>query len=314
MTCTITWLDHTANIGKERFENVNNANILQAPAYGRAMAEICAQKPKIGLIDIDGQPAGYLQVLEKSALRGFLSVIALDRGPLWLDGYGTLEHFQAFLQAFRAEFPKRVGRAVRIIPEITAIQEVDKAMKNNGFRSQSAPYQSLIIDLDQDEEALKAAMKKNWRGMLNKAEKNGVTVDWATPQRHLDWLLKHYNFDKKTKGYDGASVELIQALAKEFSAEDALMIGRALKDGRAIGAVLIFSHGRGSTYQIGWNTQEGRNYGAHNLLLWQACLELKNRGFKTFDLGGVNDEGAHAVKTFKEGMGGQLFTLPGLYT
>lgn len=316
MICTIDWLDHTSNIGKECFENVNNANILQAPAYGLAMAGYRHQRqtPKIGIIKINQDTAGYLQILQKSAIRGLLHVVMLDRGPLWLDGYGDLEHFQAFLQAFRRDFPPRIGRAVRILPEIEAAPDVENILKTAGFSRKSQPYQTVFIDLKKEESALRAELKKNWRGALNKAEKQGVIVDWDSPKRHLDWFLKFYRFDMKTKGYQGASVELIKALADQFIPQNGLMIGRALKDGRAVAAILIFCHGRGCTYQIGWNTQEGRGYGAHNLLLWNACLRLQSHGFKTFDLGGVNDVGAHAVKAFKEGMGGRLITLPGLYT
>ena len=316
MICTIDWLDHTSNIGKECFENVNNANILQAPAYGMAMAGYKPRRetPKIGIIKVNQATAGYLQILQKSALRGLLQVVILDRGPLWLDGYGDLEHFQAFVQAFRRDFPPRIGRAVRILPEIQATPDVENILKAASFRRKSQPYQTIFIDLQKDKSLLRSELKKNWRGTLNKAEKQGLVVDWDGSKRYLDWFLKFYRFDMKTKGYQGASVELIKTLANQFIPDKGLMLGRALKDGRAVAAILIFCHGRGSTYQIGWNTQEGRLYGAHNLLLWNACLRLQNHGFKMFDLGGVNDTDAHTVKAFKEGMGGQLITLPGLYT
>ena len=93
-----------------------------------------------------------------------------------------------------------------------------------------------------------------------------------------------------------------------------MLIGRALSDDKAIGAILIFCHGQGATYQIGWSGKAGRDQGAHYLLLWDAISVLQNKGVKDFDLGGVNEDEAKGVKRFKSGMGGRLVSLPGIYS
>lgn len=280
-----------------------------------AMAELRYQRPRWGIIELDGQEAGIFQVLETGFCANMLHTVILDRGPLWFENFGKIEHFQLFMECFRKHYPRRPGRAVRVIPEMNASPEIDVIMKHFKFRKKSAPYQTLDIDLTLSPDNLRANLRKNWRTSLNKAEKAGLSVDWDTKGLHLDWLLKFYAFDQKTKGYKGPSVELIRALADHFVPHGQMMIGRAKNQAHhVIAAILLFSHGRGSTYQIGWNSQEGRNLGAHNLLLWQALLCLKDRGVTHFDLGGVNDTEAQNVKSFKQGMGGRLVTLAGLYT
>ncbi|MEM7651334.1 MAG: GNAT family N-acetyltransferase, partial [Pseudomonadota bacterium] len=224
------------------------------------------------------------------------------------------EHFKAFAAALRDHYPKRLGRSMRFIPEIAPSEEVDALLKTHGFRKKTKEYQSLTVDLTQTEENLRANLRKNWHSTLKKAEKSGLSVEWDEDGLHLPWLLKFYSFDKKTKGYDGPSVELLEALSKTFTPEKGMVIARAMLNKRAVGAILIFCHGRASTYQIGWNAQEGRKHGAHNLLLWNALLYLKARGATEFDLGGVNDEDARSIKTFKEGLGANLVSLAGLYT
>ena len=314
MFCSIRWSDDPTTIRKETFQKVNKTNLLQSYAYGLAMQHLNHQKPRYGLIEIDGKQAGFIQALENKALNGLLQAVILDRGPLWFDGYGDFEHFEAFLNAVRDHYPKRLGRAIRFIPEIEPTEQAEETLKKQGFKKKSEEYQTLMIDLAQTPETLRENLKKNWRGSLKKAEKADLKIDWDNQGLHLSWLMKAYDSDKKTKGYDGPSVELLETLAKYFVPENGLLIGRALYEERPVGAILIFCHGRGATYQIGWSSHEGRKYGAHNKLLWDAILLLKARGLTAFDLGGVNDTEAQNVKKFKEGMGGTLLSLPGIYT
>jgi len=314
MSCTIHWLNSPPNIRKEHFQKVKNANILQDPLYGLATAQMGSSKPKWAIFEIEGHEAGFFQILETGICANMLHAVMLDRGPVWFDGYGSHEHFAAFLTAFRKEFPHRLGRAVRLMPEIESSQDVDSLLQQHKFRKKTKKYQTISLDLTQDAAQLRGDFKKNWRSALQKAENAGVTADWDTKGTHLDWFLKFYSFDKKTKGYDGPSVELIRALSSKFTPEGDMIIGRAKHEGQVIAAILLFCHGPTATYQIGWNTQRGRDLSAHNLLLWEALLFLKQRGLSGLDLGGVNESAAKNVKKFKEGMGGQLITLAGLYT
>jgi len=314
MLCTIDWTDSSPNIRKEHFQKVNNANLLQSLEYGRVVAALDAQVVLWGIIQINGEEAGIVQVLEKTALGYLLQVLILDRGPLWLDGFGTEEHLDAFLKTFRQQYPKRLGRAVRIMPEYEQSDTIDAVMGRHKFKKKTGGYQTYLLDLNRSEEQLRKSLKKNWRSSLSKAEKTGAIVEWDTKGQHLNWLIKMYNFDKKTKGYEGPCVKLINALSKEFIINGNLMIGRVMLENQAIAAILIFCHGRSATYQIGWNTQKGRENGAHNLALWNAAITLKSKDFTTFDLGGVNDTDAQNIKKFKQGMGGNFVTLAGLYT
>lgn len=305
MDCTLTWLDDVpADIS-------GTPSLLQSPSYIAAVAEKESQNMRVFGIDIDGQNAGHGIVMEKKSV-GLHSVI-LDRGPVWAAGFGTEEHFGAFLSAFRKTYRKRPGRRIRIIPEIENTEHIKAVLRKHKFRKKSEDYQTLIIDLTLDSKDIRADFRKNWRGSLNKAERENLEMQWDDEGKYAHWLTKFYCFDKRTRGYKGPSQKFLSLLAKHCVPNKEFLIGRVMQDGLAIAAILLLRHGRSATYQIGWNTKVGRETGAHNFALWQAVLELQKRNTDTLDLGGVNDTEGEHVKAFKTGMGGTLITLPGVY-
>ncbi|MCB9982825.1 MAG: GNAT family N-acetyltransferase [Rhodospirillales bacterium] len=262
---------------------------------------------------MNGHEAGYVQILEMHLIGGLLHFVSLDRGPLWFNGFGTPKHFAAFCTALRGEYPQRLGRFMRFIPEIEDSSTIEKILTAHGFRKKSPGYQTIWIDLTQSSQDLRARLKGNWRGHLHQAENAGLEVQWDTKGLYLDWLLGGYASDKAAKGYSGPSVPFMHKLAAHYNEEGGLLIGRALDRGRPLAGILILCHGQSATYQIGWNSARGREKCAHNILLWQSLLYLKDKGFCSFDLGGVNDETAKGVKKFKQGLGGRGVTLAGLY-
>lgn len=311
MTCTIKWNTLSFPEWEQRFKQLNRATLLQSYPYAQAMFDLNKQKPRWGLIEIEGKEAGLVQILEAGLFKNLIHAMILDRGPLWFDGFGSNDDITAFFTALNKQFPRRIGRKCRIIPEI---QENNKTLDQLGYETSNTSYETIWIDVTQPQDALKEGLKKNWRGVLNKAEKAGMEIEWDSKGDHLSWLLQHYAVDRETKGYDGPSVKLLKALAKYHLPRGEFLIGRARIDAKEVAGILILCHGSGATYQVGFTTPEGRDNGAHHLLLWHALGVLKFKRIKDFDLGGINDDTAKGVKKFKSGMGGQTVRLAGMYT
>ena len=200
---SITWIEPHSNISKEAFKKVKILNVLQADYYLRAMRNFKGFSVRTAMVEISGVNAGIFSVLEQKALGGFLHVVMLDRGPIWFDEFGQASDFEWFLDALIDEFPKRPGRVLRILPEMGGCKAVENALKSRGFKGGAAPYESIMLDLTQPIEDLRSNLRKNWRGALKKAEKSELTVDWASTAQTLEWLMKFYGFDKRTKGYSG---------------------------------------------------------------------------------------------------------------
>ncbi len=314
MECKIEYYQSPTDTWQKLYAQVEQMNLLQSLAYSAAMMRCDHYRVRYGLIFIDGVHVGIFQVFEKNALRGILQAVIIDRAPLWMEGFGNEAHMVAFIDTLRCDYPRRFGRAMRFMPECEASAQINTIMQRHQFHRRSNGYQTLMLDLTQSDELLRGNLRKNWRNDLSKAERLGVAVEWYNDLEHLDWVLEGFVTDQKMKGYSAGRVSFLNTLCRQFAVHDDLLIGRAMFENEAVGAMLILCHGRTATYQIGWSTQKGREVRAQNMLLWQAALCLKARDITQFDLGGVNDQDAKDVQYFKDGMGGKSLALAGLYT
>lgn len=305
--CEILWNSLSLDAWRARESSIRRLPLLQSLDYAQSVGPLHKYQPRFGLIKIDGAEAGLCMVLEVKALRRWLQVLMLDRGPVWFNNVSM----DAFLSEFNRQFPRRLGRKCRIIPEM---EKADEIMTRHGFSKTGPGYETLWLDLTQDKETLRANLKKKWRQSLEKGEGSGINISWDKPETHLPWFLSVYEQDKAQKDYRGASVKTLAAMGSVFNSNKNLLIGRAMKGDICIAAVMLLCHGSSATYQAGWSGEMGRKTNAHHLLLWQALDVLKHKGIKDFDLGGISENEAMGVKKFKEGLGGDPVILPGLYT
>lgn len=314
LQCQILWVSIDDPEWHDAFLSVKRSTLLQSPDYALCQSRLNHQRIRRGFIKINGVRAGIFQILEASLFGRAVHGVILDRGPLWFEGFGSENDFITFLDAFSSEFPKRIGRKVRIIPEFSNSPIVINTFKKYGFKCQSEPYETIWLDLGIDETKRRERLKKNWRGSLKKAGSQALEIEWSDEGKHFSWLINHYAQDKTDKGYNNISLKSVIALAKEFSRGENLIIGTALLDEQPIASILIFVHGRSATYQIGYSSKKGRDLCAHHLLLFKAQDFLKERQVYEFDLGGINSKDAKGVRQFKEGLGGEHVILAPLYT
>lgn len=314
MKCDIKWNTLSLEEWQARFNQVRRSNILQAYHYAQAACRLHKQKGRWGLIVINGQEAGLVQILEASILWNAFHAVILDRGPLWFDGFGGAAHLKLFFDEFNQQFPKRFGRKRRILPEIEDGMAAQGILKQTGLTRDpdQKGYQTLWWDLDIDQDTARENLKGNWRGGLHKAENTDLMVEWDAQGAFYKSVKAIYAADKAVKGYGGVSPKLLDHLATFSTSENPMIIGKAVFKGEDVAAVIFLKHGRSATYQIGWSLEEGRKTNAHHLLLWQGRSVLKEYGVRELDLGGINDD-AIGIKKFKEGTNAKISKLVGHY-
>ena len=88
----------------------------------------------------------------------------------------------------------------------------------------------------------------------------------------LDLFVENYVGDKWSKRYHGPSGRFVK---EEFLAarpfRDGLLLLARMK-GETVAGIFILLHGRSASYRVGWTTEAGRSFNAHNFLLWNAQL------------------------------------------
>lgn len=312
MNCVIEWNTYTRIQWNNLLKKCHHATLLQSYYYAQAIREIHKQGVRHGLIKIDGIEAGIVQVQEVKLFGQAIHGISIDRGPLWFDGFGKADHLNVFAETLNSQFPNRFGRKRRVIYEFFDKKHLLN-FKNWKKINKSKEYKTFFINISKEIDNLRGNLKKNWRNVLNKAEKNNLSIEIDEKLSTLGALLQNYLHDRMEKRYAGASPKFLASLSKFAAMNKQCFILNAVEDGETIASILIYMHGNGATYQVGWTTPYGREKGASHLLLWQAIKILKERGITEFDLGGHNDD-TEGLYTFKKGLGGQEIALIGSYS
>jgi hypothetical protein len=315
MNCTIKWNTLSIEEWEKKFSAIPRSNILQSYTYARAVCPLQKQKARWGLILIDGREAGLVQMFETGIFWNGLHTVIVDRGPLWFEGFGNAMHVKTFFDELNGQFPTRLGRKRRILPETEDGPTAQKLIAGTGLvPANDTGYQTIWLDLTQNTETLRANLKSNWRNKLSKAEKTHLTVEWDGGIEGLPEILTHYAADKEERGYGGPAPAFLKAYVPLLAARGDLLTARAMQNGAMIAFVLFAVHGRSATYLIGWSSPAGRECAAHHLLLWGGALMLQKGGIKELDLGGINDESAEGIKVFKEGLGGKTVRYVGRHS
>ena len=313
MKCTINWGVCTRTQWENMLQKCQHVTILQSYYYAQAMREIHFQSVRHGIISINDEPAGIVQMQEVSLFGKAIHFISIDRGPLWFDGFGSAEHQNAFWNTINEKFPRRIGRKRRFIPEISSDNDITY-LKNAKKIKKKTRYKTFFIDLVDNFSEIEKKFNKNWRRNLKKGRKNDLNIKIDQKLESLSVFLHQYTIDKVKKSYSGPSPKFLASMCKYAAMSgDCLIFNAKNRQGHIIGSILLLTHGKGATYQTGWTTDQGRDVYAHHVLFHHALQYLKKHGVTCFDLGGYNDNTA-GLEQFKRGLGGQDIALIGSYS
>lgn len=285
----------------------------QAWAYGEAVAAVSRRSVHRGVVaDGDGALA-LVQVFERPIGR-LARLVQITRGPLLIGERAGATWLAELYGSIGGRWRKARRAFVFWMPELIDGPESHAAMRAVGTRRMVTGRTTAWIDLALPDEALRAALHGKWRNALVAAERTALRIETTSrPGPRLDWLLAHYEAERRRKRYLGPTAALIRAYAEAAAPGKGVLMLRALNGARPVAGVLFLRHGRAATYYVGWTDDDGRRLRAHNLLLWRALAALRAAGLAWLDLGGIDPAAAPGVARFKLGMGGEVVTLAGTY-
>lgn len=301
------WQIRTLKEWRDLYAKSTQQNWMQTWAYAQASLATDHLRSRLGLIEKDGQQLGVLCVQEIKL--GPIHIVNLRRGPLWFAQPST-ELFIEFASAFRKEFPRSFFQRLRWLAEYDIQDEnkenLFKQLNKIGFKLRKENFVTSWIDLTQSIEQLRKNTEQKWRNCLNKAEKSNLTIQHETRLQNKNLFFAHYKEHQRSKNYHGPSEKFLRIEFSELEKTNDIFYLWAFHERTPIACMVFTVHGNTVAYRMGWNTESGRTYNAHYLLLWQALLISKERNLKYFDIGGLLPEDSPGITKFKNGLGGQI--------
>jgi hypothetical protein len=277
-------------------------------AYGTSLKALGIECHRAEVI-LNGETVALAQFICRRY--GFLVGIALcTRGPLWLRPVSADDQARIYRELKRS-LPMRRPRFALFSPDV--LDPRDPGLRK--LTRVMTGYSTVLIDLNQSSEQLRASMEGRWRNRLVAAERAGLNIvrTGANPAQYR-WLLNEERSQRENKSFYGLPLEFVERYinARAQTTKTMLMMRADMKKDR-VAAMLFLIHGSAATYHVGWSNEAGRDSNAHNLLLWRAFDELRERGVRTLDLGGINTRQLAGISRFKIGSGGKVVTYAGTF-
>ncbi len=294
----------------DAFHREHGGALQQSWGYGAALERLGVRVHR-AIADIDGRTVGIAQFICRR-IPGYLTLSSCTRGPVWAPDLSP-EARHALYRRLRRELPAPRLRVTLFSPDRTAAELAPAEV--GGLLRVMTGYSTVVLDLRQNPETLRAAFDGKWRNRLVKAETEKrlqVHVNSNVPKCRE--LLEREGNQRESRNFHGLPTDfVVHWIDAAASPAAAFVIARADLDGTTVAAMLFLLHGSVSTYHIGWANDAGRELNAHNLLLWRAMQGLRERGIASVDLGGVNTHALPGISRFKLGTGGAVRTLAGTY-
>ncbi|MDO9279882.1 MAG: GNAT family N-acetyltransferase [Polaromonas sp.] len=284
------------------------APLQQDWAYGSSMQMIGVPVLR-ARVEVDGVPVALAQFIVRR-WGTLLSVGLCSRGPIWLVAMTAQDKARIYAE-MRRSVPLTGLRWLLITPE----EVRSDSLGLSKWRRVMTGYATVLLDISQSRDVLRAALDAKWRNRLVAAESSALAVHrvGSNPGQYR-WLLDHEETQREQRGFAGLPRPFydIYIQSRQQPAQTLLTLRADLGRERVAGMMFLI-HGEAATYQVGWSNEQGRQLNAHNLLLWNAIEALQQRGVRCLDLGGVNTARSAGIARFKIGTGGDVRILAGTY-
>ncbi len=294
----------------DAFVRERGGALQQAWAYGEALQRLGVRIHR-AQVSSGGRVVATAQFMCRR-IPGYLSLASCTRGPVWHPELEPQER-REILRRLRSEIPTPRFRVTLFSPDQTA-QELDRAEVSGMLRVMTG-YSTAVLDLRQSVDELRAGFESKWRNRLVKAEaEKSLQVHANASVPKCRELLDREGRQRESRNFHGLPTDFVPAwIDASASPGAAFLVSRADIGSDMVAGMLFLLHGSVATYHIGWADDRGREFNAHNVLLWRAMLSLRDKGIERLDLGGVNTHSLPGISRFKLGTGGEVRTLAGTF-
>ena len=184
----------------------------------------------------------------------------------------------------------------------------DALLRRAGFRMQRRlSWRSGRIDVSGSEESIWASFSSAFRNRYREAEAAGATLRIASDDASFEWMLERHAENMAEKSFRAVDADLLRAM-RAASPED-MLVFQLLHGGKPVAGMSVARFGTHAEYHIGWFGPDGRKVNAGNFLMWNIMREMRRRGVRTFDVGGMKEGDGYTQ--FKRTMNAVEYELAG---
>jgi CelD/BcsL family acetyltransferase involved in cellulose biosynthesis len=284
------------------------ANIFHAPEMFRVFERTAGYRPGLwAAVDAEGHPQALLTPVEIAVLGGPLRRLtsrAVIYGSLLVaPGSVGCEALPPLLAAYRRDMGARV-----LFTELRNLSDTSAwrpALEAGSFVYEE--HLNFLIDLNRPSETIWQAIRANARRNIQKAQREGVSVEEATEPTQVSAAYAILSEVYRRLQVPLAAESLFRAAFDILGPVGMFKILLARVGDRDAGAMTLLLYGGTIIY---WYTGVDKAFSAYrvnDLLVWHALDWGSRNGYHTFDFGGAGkpDE-EYGVRDFKAKFGGEL--------
>jgi lipid II:glycine glycyltransferase (peptidoglycan interpeptide bridge formation enzyme) len=280
-----------------------------------------------------GKPVAAGLILEREAFPG-LRVLYLPKGPLMAD-WSNQALSEKVLDDLAGYARGRGALQIKIDPDLElghgvpgedgfqayGVGEVTQdLLRRKGWefsREQIQFRNTVLVDLQENEEQILARMKSKTRYNIRLAGRKGIQIRLGEVS-DLPSLYRMYADTSRRAGFTIRGESYYLTLWRSFM-EDGTGRGQdpqaqpivAEYEGKLVSGAVIFKFGERSWYLHGMSLPEHSEKMAPHLIQWEAMRWAKNQGCVVYDMWGAPDQfdesdSLWGVYRFKRGFGGEV--------
>jgi len=166
---------------------------------------------------------------------------------------------------------------------------------------------TVLVDLTNSLEELRRSLRRTWRQNLRSAEKKQLRVVGGTEPELVGAFLELYKeMQARKRCRDIFNCEYFAHIQQNLPNPLKMRISICEHKGEPVAGLIVALLGDTAMNLLAATGNKGLNLGGSYVLYWQMLEWLKERGFRWYDLGGMNWETHPGTTQFKTGFSGKL--------
>lgn len=272
---------------EERVETFSNASTFHTAAWAKVLSATYGFRPIYIAEEVDGKLTAVLPLMEvDSWLKGRRGI-----GLPFTDECAVLGDVTSAPRLCGEAIQMGKDRGWRYLELRSSATTFPHAPSSTSFFSHS-------LTLGSDVAALFAGIKQSNRGAIKKAEKSGLTIEFAQSLAAVDAFYGLLCKTRKRHGVPPQPIQFFRNIQQHVLARNFGWIVLAKWNGTPVAAGVFFHFGRIAIHKFGASDEAFQHLSANNLILWEAIKWYASHEFHMLDFGRTSTTNA-GLRKFK---------------